>query len=318
MPRLDRADKKPGLAPGFFLAIILASCGQVGEPPKAGSRPARLSIAGTIQDGDINEASGIAQSRRAQDLLWLHEDSGAKARLYAVDTKGRSRGRIRLEKADNKDWEDIAAFEFDGTPYLLVADIGDNDAKRKSVKLYLVEEPNLDIDHKVEVAAHREIKFRYADGPRDAEALAVDGERALILTKRDLPPRLYSVPLYSELDEPIEAELLGSVTTLPRPNRQDAEFAPMTGDWPWQPTAMDIASDGSAIAILTYSAVYYYANDNADDWLATLQRPPLRFDLRNVRDAEAIAFGADGQTLYVTVEKKHAPILRIDMLSEPQ
>lgn len=324
MSRSCRADRKPGFAPGFFLSMFLTSCGQaespddVDRPPRAEGRAASLSIPGTMEDGDINEASGIAHSRREPDLLWVHEDSGAKARIYAIDTDGKMRGRIKLESADNKDWEDIAAFTQDGEPYLVVADIGDNDARRKSLRLYIVAEPDLADDVFVKQEADKEIKFRYPDGPRDAEAIAVDveNERALILSKRDLPPKLYAVPLRDTSDDAIDAELLGNVTTLPKPSRRDVEFAPKTKQWHWQPTAMDVADDGSAIVILTYSAVYLYARDDNEDWLNTLQRPPLAFPIDNIRDAEAVAFSPNGRSIFVTVEKKHAPIVRIDFVGE--
>ena len=245
-------------------------------------------------------------------------DSGAKARIYAIDVDGKTRGRIKLESADNKDWEDIAAFAKNGDPYLLVADIGDNDAKRKSVRLYVVAEPDLSDDVLVQQKAEQEIRFRYPDGPRDAEAIAVDveNERALILSKRDLPPKLYAVPLRADSDDAIDAELLGTVTTLPKPSRRDVEFAPKTKQWHWQPTAMDIADDGSAIVILTYSAVYFFTRENGEDWLSALQRPPLAFPIDNIRDAEAIAFAPGGESIFVTVEKKHAPIVRIDFVGE--
>jgi hypothetical protein len=73
---------------------------------------------------------------------------------------------------------------------------------------------------------------------------------------------------------------------------------------------MDIAPDGSAIAIVTYlPAIYLYRRDG--DWLSTLQKPPLRFPLR-LRKPEAIAFGADSKSLFTTNEKKHAALLRVD------
>lgn len=321
-------DAKPGPAPGFFLLWLLAGCGPPAAPAAAepedhrasASRDVRVSIAGQFEDGNISEASGIAASRRSGDVLWVHNDSGSKARLYAVDTSGRSRGRIRLEKADNDDWEDLASGLLDGEAVLIVGDIGDNDARRKHVTLYVVADPDLDDDDKPELRPLRRIRFRYPDGPRDAEALAFDSarDRALILTKRDVPPRLYAVPLTEGEDETIEAQALGAVTTLPRPSRQDVEIARTLDSWHWQPTAMDIAPDGSAIVILTYSAVYYYQRQGDEDWTQTLARRPLALDTRRIRDAEAIAFGSDTRTLFMTVEKRHAPLVRIDIIGDDQ
>ncbi|MDJ0940905.1 MAG: hypothetical protein QNJ00_14175 [Woeseiaceae bacterium] len=312
-----RAIPKPGLVPGFFLLALFTACD---EPPTAASdegRPARLSLAGELENPDLREASGMTTSQRDPKLLWLHNDSGAKARLYAIDHRGRHRGRLTLDDAKNRDWEDVTSFTLDGTPYLLVADIGDNDARHEAVTLYVVEEPDLSDDNKQRADIAWKIRFRYPDGPRDAESVAVDiaNERVLVLSKRELPPALYSVPLRPADDEVIVATRLGEVTSLPPPSRQDREIAPKTKNWHWQPTSMDLARDGSAAVILTYAAVYYFAFDG-NDWHSTVNQPALAFDIRHIRDSEAIGFSADATSLFLTVEKKHAPLFRIDMRPE--
>ena len=100
-------------------------------------------------------------------------------------------------KRANRDWEDLSSFRIGALAYLLVADTGDNDAKRKHVQLYVVPEPDLDLDDKVKVEPAWKVDFVYPGGPRDAEAVAVDtaNQRVLVLTKRTLPPELYEVPL---------------------------------------------------------------------------------------------------------------------------
>jgi hypothetical protein len=144
----------------------------------------------------------------------------------------------------------------------------------------------------------------------ESVAIDIENEQVLLLTKRRIPAELYAVPLRPAADEHVEATLLGFIRSLPQPARQDIEFAAKIDDWHWQPTGMDIAPDGSAIAIVTYlPAIYLYRRDG--DWLSTLQKPPLRFPLR-LRKPEAIAFGADSKSLFVTNEKKHAALLRVD------
>ena len=309
------------------VASLAAGCSDTGPDvaPADGKKEqtaritATLDVPGNLENEDIAEASGLAASRRRDDLLWTHNDSGAKARLYALGLAGESLGRARIRKVDNKDWEDIASFVLDDTPYLLVADTGDNDAKRDTVKLYVVEEPDLDEDNKPELETAWEIELRYPAGPRDVEAVAVDSEneRVLLLTKRTIPAELYAVPLRPAADEVVTAEFLGRLDTLPQPSRSDIVFAPKTDDWFWQPTGMDIASDGSAIAIVTYHpAVYLYLRDG--DWLSTLQKPPLRLTLRRLPKPESVAFGTDNQSLFVTVEKIHGPLLRIDLPRESE
>ncbi|VAX19112.1 hypothetical protein MNBD_IGNAVI01-2275, partial [hydrothermal vent metagenome] len=63
---------------------------------------------GIIESNEINEASGIAASRKNPGLFWTHNDSGDNARLFAFDSLGRHRGEFLLAGIQNRDWEDIA------------------------------------------------------------------------------------------------------------------------------------------------------------------------------------------------------------------
>jgi len=233
-----------------------------------------------------------------------------KPRLYALDSAGIDVGSVDLKKAENSDWEDLASFTLDGDPYVVVADIGDNLGRRKKVTLYVAKEPRTSED-KTSVDWH--VDFEYPDGPRDAESAAVDidRERFLILSKRDIPPALYEVPLKS--DGKVTAKWLGTIDSLPRPGRQDVEFAPRTKDWHWQPTGMDISADNRAAVILTYRAIYYYVRQPDQDWFDALNSKPVRVGLGNFRNAEAVAFGDDARTVYVTGEDRHARLLRVDL-----
>jgi len=298
--------------------MLLLICGCSGAEPELAATempipgiPASLSVAGELQDGKIKEASGLAASRRSANVLWTHNDSGSNAQLYALDLTGKSLARARIEDAKNVDWEDIASFVLDETAYLLLADVGDNGNKRKKVSLYVVAEPDLDEDTNIELPLAWQIDFTYPRGPRDVEAVAVDSEneQVLLLTKRTVPAELYSLPV-RPTGKKIEATFLGHVASLPQPSRQDIALASRKDDWHWQATGMDIAADGSAIAIVSYKpAIYLYQRDG--DWFSTLQSPPLRFPL-DLRKPESIAFGYDSRSLFTTNEKKHAPLLRVN------
>ena len=284
--------------------MLLAGCSNAEQPA-----PLLFEVAGRLENPKIDEASGLARSQRETGVLWTVNDDG-KARLFALDTSGLDRSDVDLGKADNKDWEDLASFTLDGDPYLVVADIGDNLGRRKKVTLYVAKEPGTSKD-KTKVDWH--VDFEYPNGPRDAEAVAVDidNERVLILSKRDIPPSLYEVPLRS--DDRVTARWLGTVESLPRPSRRDVEFASRTKDWHWQPTGMDISADNRAAVILTYRAVYYYLRQPGQDWFEALNSEPVRVGLGNFRNAEAVAFGDDARTVYVTGEDRHARLLRVDL-----
>lgn len=301
-----------GLLP---ILVLLAACSEpVAEPAADGDRP-RLIVAGQLQNDDLVEASGLARSQRDPELLWSMNDGGSKARLYAFDSAGFHRGRITLDGIKNRDWEDLSSFTIDGTPYLLVADTGDNDNKRGKVTLHVVLEPDLDGDDKVRLQPAWSIDFRYPDGPRDLEAVVADpaNDRAVLLSKREWPPVLFEVPLHPPTDNTVTAKRLGPIESLPAPTRQDREHAVFTKEWHWQPTGMDISPDGRLAVILTYRGVYLYRLDPGRGLYDSLTGQAYGFGLGNFRNAESVAFAADGNSIFVTLEGRHAPLLRIDI-----
>jgi hypothetical protein len=298
------------------MALGLAACSPPADETVTPSTPrAQLVVAGQLQSDELVEASGLARSQRDPNLLWAMNDGGSKARIYAFDGSGLHRGRIKLDDIKNRDWEDLSSFTVDGTPYLLVADTGDNDAKRDEATLHVVLEPDLAEDDKVKLDPAWSIDFRYPDGPRDVEAVVADtaNERILLVSKRDWPPVAYEVPLYPPSDDTIVAKRLGPIESLPPPTRQDREHAVFTKEWHWQPTGMDVSPDGRHAVVLTYRGVYLFHLDPDRSLYDSLSGQAYRFGLGNFRNAESIAFSADGKSIYVTLEGRHAPLLRIDI-----
>ncbi|MDJ0916890.1 MAG: hypothetical protein QNJ05_03935 [Woeseiaceae bacterium] len=275
----------------------------------AGTAEPRLELIGRIDIPEVDEASGLARSQRDPDLMWVHNDDG-KPRVYAFDRAGQKRGRLTLEDARNRDWEDMSSFTLDGKPYLLIADVGDNMRRRKSVILYIVEEPDLGDDDKVRSDTAWEIELRFPDGPRDVESVTVDieNERVLLLSKRDLPPVLYSVPLRPEEDDTVTATRLGEIRSLPPPRRSDVVAAPKSKSWFWQPTAIDL--HGDTAVILTYRALYWYNRQQGESWFDALNRKPERQSLGRIPNAESAAINADRSAAVVTVERKRPPFYR--------
>ena len=299
----------------LLLAIVLAGCSEPSADNVPGDRRAQLIVTGQLQSDELVEASGLARSQRDPELLWSMNDGGSKARLYAIDGSGFHRGRIKLDGIKNRDWEDLSSFAIEGTPYLLVADTGDNDNKRKKVSLHVVPEPDVTDDDKVEIEPAWSVDFRYPDGPRDVEAVVADpaNDRVVLLSKRDWPPVLYEVPLHPPSDGTLVAKRLGTIESLPHPTRQDREQAVFTKEWHWQPTAMDLSPDGRLAVVLTYRAVYLYHLDPGRSLYESLSGQAYGFGLGNFRNAESVAFSQDSNSIFVTLEGRHAPLLRIDI-----
>jgi hypothetical protein len=294
------------------LCLSLAACAEIDEHPNQ---------VGQLQNSSIREASGLARSNIDPHRLWTMNDGGADPELYAIGVDGSDQGVFKIAGTRNRDWEDLASFVLDGRPMLLIADIGDNLARRQSLTLYVLNEPQLTpVDEgtagALEIAW--QVNFVFPDGALDAESVSVDvsQEMVLILSKREIPAVLYQLPLRTRSVDPdaaITATRVGTVESLPRPSKLDRDRALARQDWHWQPTAMDISASGNAAVILTYRGIYLYQRANNQSWYEALQGEPEKIGMSGVKEAEAIAFSADGVAVFVTTEKRHAPLLRFEI-----
>lgn len=285
------------------IAILSAVIALAGEPSFVGPI-----AAGTLEAPPRQEASGLAASRRAADILWTHDDSGGAPVLYAIDTTGKMRGALRVTGVKNEDWEDVAAFERDGKAWLVIGDTGDNDAKRDTVRIHVVEEPSpkqLSPSSEIQVPPAYSLRIRYADGPRDCEAVAVDASEGAIylLTKRDAPPRLYRLPLGPSADKVTIAKFVGVVPAIVGQTKVDSMLKHLVGKRLSWPTAMDFSADGRAAVVLTYGEPLVFTRQANESWLETFQRQPARLLFHGQPQAEAICFTADGRAIYLASEK---------------
>jgi len=278
---------------------------------------------GDISNNKIDEASGMTASHRQNDLLWVNNDSGDDAIIYALSKEGKGRGQVRVANAKNIDWEDMASFEWQKTPYLLIADTGDNKGKRKSCTLYIIEEPVVTAHGIFPKTVHPrwQIDFQYEDGPRDCEAVTVDmaAKQCLLLSKREASPQLYVLPLFPPPGKGIvTAKKIARITTIPRPDLED--LMEPYGRNRSEPTAMDITPDGQRLVILTYKNAYLYSKGNHPTWSSCftvdpqiIRLPPV--GLGSLIQREAMCVTLDGKWLYLTSEKLPAPLYRLKIRS---
>ena len=292
-----------------FCVLILAAIspisglsGQEAAPPFAFRGKTAV-----VQAAGITEASGAAASRRVDDAVWVINDSGGTPQLHLLGTDGADRGAVTVEGVKNIDWEDLASYTSGGVARLLIADTGDNNARRPHVSLLIVREPVIPGGGKPvagSVKVERRIDFRFEGGPRDCEAVAVDAarQRVLLLTKRTSPPELHELPLAPKTTAgalPVTRKI-GTVT-LPPPTRLRIAFAT-------QPTAMDISADGSAVAVLTYVGVFLFQRAEGQSWQAAMAAP-VALGPHLLPQAEAIAFSRDGSSIFVLSEGKKQPLM---------
>ncbi len=273
----------------------------------------------------IDEASGLTQSTLHSSLFWTHNDSRnffdpmpTEPVLFAVDAQGKLHGELWLEGVKPYDWEAISHFRRKGTSYLLIADIGDNRAKRKrGIRLHAVKEPEI-ITAKMTQKPAWTLELRYPDGARDAEAIAIDehDNAIYLLSKRDDKPQLYRAELPNGRNSSQMLRLLGSISSLDAPVESsepgDLRVLPFTH----QPVDMAFAPDRSEVAVLSYAHIYIYPRNPQQSWLEALQGTPQIIHLPGARQYEGLSYSNDGKNLFIVREGANTaaavPILKIE------
>jgi hypothetical protein len=247
----------------------------------------------------IDESSGLACSRNTPGVFWTHNDSGDDARLYAFDSKGKDLGWCVLEETMAFDFEDVASFTLGKKNYVLVGDIGNNGLAATVQILYLIEEPP--VDPKGGPATRRApivqvMHFAYEDDHRNCEGLAVDPtSKTILLVSKESGPECYVYALAWPKNDPQVATTAKKIGTLKIPPA----------------TAMDVSPDGRRAVVLTYGNAYEYTRRAKEDWAAAFARRPCEIVLPPRMQGEAICYGPDGKTLYLTSEKLPTPLLEV-------
>lgn len=292
--------------------MIRALIALLGACAASAQAAAPVELQALITDERMAEISGLASSRRHNGIFWVHNDGGNAAALYAVDRSGAHRGTLSIEGVNNIDWEDLAAFELDGRLYLLVADVGDNGGLRRELRLHVVEEPAALGESSAPIAWT--LRFRWPDGPRDCESVAVDAVEGAVylVSKKRVPPELFRLPLRPAVGKVHVARRVGSLAGIEQPTDDDLRRNPVYGRYRSQITAVDIAPDGSRFAALNYRRVYVWSR-TPGGWAQALAQPPRVIEFPWIPQAEALGFDAGTQTLWISSERLPAPLMRLPL-----
>ncbi len=272
-------------------------------------------ISGRLQTPHIGELSGLAVSQNNSSLYWAINDSGNAPVLFAMDRGGRSLGEIKLPFA-NKDWEALSSFKDAGKSWLLIADTGDNLRRRKTHKLFVIQEPVL--GSKQKPVLHREIEFVYEDGPQNTESVAVSvAERAIYLVSKEAnTPKLYALPLDlaatsgdTKQQYPPVAKLVGHMQALPFTDQDRAIERLLAGRFLLGPTGMDINASDTLAVVANYRHAYLYRRAPAQSWTQALMQKPAVITSHRLAQSESLAFGLEDNSVLVGSEGMNAPLL---------
>jgi hypothetical protein len=271
--------------------------------PYAGTEFDPPELVCTCEDRRLNEASGIVAGHANPDLYYTHNDSGGKPIVYVLDRDGHIRAEVELEGAKNVDWEDIALAPGTaaGTFDLCAADIGDNNEKRREVQIYRFAEPRLDASPasskpgRTTVAPTR-YTLRYADGPRNAEALVVHprtGDGFILSKKLDGSADIYRIPAPWPKDRTIEMQRVGKLMFPDAPPINTMV------------TAADLSLDGSQLVTRSYTCGWLWTlptGERDGEFERLIRQTPIRLDLAAEPQGEGICFSADGRCLLTVSE----------------
>lgn len=250
---------------------------------------------GVLENDNIKEASGIAASRVNPGVLWVHNDSGDKNRIFAMNEKGKNLGEYYLENCEARDWEDIAIGPgpVDDKSYIYVGDIGDNDAKHKIKSVYRFIEPELLADEppKNHLVQNIDIlRFKYPDEKRDAEALMVDPltKDFFVISKRDLKVKVFQARYPQPLD---------SISTLRGIGTLDLAMI----------VAADISPSGRDIILKNYHEIYHWKRLPGESIKKTLLHKPEKLPYVKELQGEAVAWDSKGEGYFTISEEDGEP-----------
>ncbi|MFD5627936.1 WD40 repeat domain-containing protein [Streptomyces sp. NPDC127072] len=242
----------------------------------------------TIKDPRITESSGLAASRAHPGIYWTHNDSDDGAYLYAVDSAtGETVATVTMTGVGAP--RDIEAISIGPDDDLYVGDIGDNlGGTWNHVWIYRLPEPKELKDQTIRATQY---VVKYADGPRDAEALMVHPKtgRVYIADKKDEGGHLYEGP----------AELSASGTNVFR------RIAPVD----IQVTDGAFSPDGKQLALRAYFGGHAYA------WNGGKIKEQGRLSVPLQRQGESVTYTADGSKLMFGSEGTQSPVNAEDVPS---
>jgi hypothetical protein len=261
----------------------------------------RVTATGAVATPEATELSGLALSPDQPGILWTHNDSGDRPRVFALRADGTLVADLDVPGAQAVDWEDLAIGPDParrGGHALYLADIGDNDAVRDAVDVYRVPEPRAAAAPTGATAPATRLRLRYPDGAHDAETLLVDprgGELAIVTKQLSGDSGVYVARIpagAADLRLRLAARLHLGLAGLA--------------------TAGDVSADGRVVAVRTYTGLFVWARRPGASLAATLRGAPCRgrTSFPGERQGEALALSGHGSAFFTVPEGAGATIRR--------
>jgi hypothetical protein len=275
---------------GLINGLALVTLAAVFVSQQPGSSNCRV-VGKIVRLGDLSEASGVAASRRTPGVFWAHNDSGDPV-IFALDSEGNVKGRVRVSGASVDDWEDIAVAPCAQGTCVYIADIGDNSGNRKHIRLYRTAEPAPG-----DAATNPVETFHaaYPDGPHDAEALFIVGDSDIFLITKGSPGpvALYRFPRPLASGRTLPLQRIGEPIAGANIKPED------------RPTAADVSPDGEWVAVRTTKWVAFH---RTTDLIAGRWREAFRTDVSGLDEPRGEGVTFAGNDTIVVVGEAGGPL----------
>lgn len=236
-----------------------------------------------IADPRVTESSGLALSRAHRHTVWTVNDSGDSARVFAIDT--RTGETVGVHEFGGP-VRDVEALSIGPDGRMLVADIGDNLADQRFVRVFWFQEPPLGQTS----GSWKSWELAYPDGPHDAETLLVHpGTGRLYVVTKGSPGAVYRAPA--------------------QPSRQGLNRLERVGAAPGTITDGVFLPGGRQVALRSYTRVHVL---DAATW-----EPVASGALPLQPQGETIALAEGGTRLLVGSEGRGSLVQRVVIPSVP-
>jgi hypothetical protein len=265
---LIRASRRIGL---LLVAVVLL----VLTPSVAGAED---TLAFRIKDARITESSGLAVDP-AGNLYWTVNDSGDRGVAYGIGLDGTVKGSLNF-RAQPLDVEAVALHD----DRLYIADIGDNNGRRSSVRVFFFKSPRAN----GLTVSYYAYDFRYPDGSHNAETLLVNDSGRLFVVTKGQDAAVYAAPV--------------------KPSRNGVNDLKKVGSAPSGVTDGTFLPGGDKIALLTYTSV-----DLVD---ASTYKVLASSPIPRQPQAESMTLSLDEKSLLVGSEGKKSKVYAIPVPSE--
>jgi hypothetical protein len=279
--------------------------------------PREPSAIGRVEDPQLNEISGVVESRSDPRVLFVHNDSGDSPRFFAIDRRGQLLAELRLKGVPLlMDAEDIAIGPGPGGgDFVYLGDTGNNFASfglgipRRKAVLYRVAEPNVPFTargQRIELEDAFRIVLTFPDGARDVEAFFIEptsGDLFMLSKQADGRSQLLTASAAVLAAGGAELRLLGEL----RLGQSSVPGSAMA-------TSASISHDGSLILVRTYATVLLFRRAAAEPIASALSRAPELLSAPHEAQGEAIGL-VDADAAFITISEGVKPAINCARLA---